>query len=44
VAAERMAAPQAPQSEPAAADDAMSDDRVAHVIGTRRLKSAGASK
>jgi hypothetical protein len=33
-----------PQAEPAAARDPMGDDRITHVVGTRRLESAGTGK
>jgi hypothetical protein len=44
VAAEGMTPGEPPQAEPAAADDPMNNDRIAHVVGTRRLESARAGK
>ena len=44
VAAEGMTPGEPPQAEPATADEPMGDDRIAHVVGTRRLESAGAGK
>jgi hypothetical protein len=44
VAAEGMTPGEPPQAEPAAADGPMGDDGIAHVVGTRRLESAGAGK
>jgi hypothetical protein len=44
VTAEGMTPGKPPQAEPAATDDTMGDDRIAHVVGTRRLESAGTGK